>query len=87
MAQLKGQPTEDEFERLGKLCEIPVLQLLKRNEDCHEVDLARLMMSNSKSHYQIADVEKAADLINKCIKWVPEDRITAHAAKMHPFFS
>jgi serine/threonine protein kinase len=28
MAQLKGMPTEDEFTRLGKLCEIPVLQLL-----------------------------------------------------------
>jgi hypothetical protein len=57
MAQLKGAPTADEFERLGKLCEIPVLQLLKRNEDCYEVDLSRLMMSNSKSAYQQTDID------------------------------
>ena len=51
MAQVKGMPTVDEFARLNKLCEIPVLQLLQRNEDCFEVDLAKLMMSNSKSLY------------------------------------
>lgn len=87
MAQLKGMPTEDEFARLNKLCEIPVLQLLQRNEDSYEVDLSRLMMSNSKSSYIQSDIEKAADLIKKCIKWVPEDRISAKDACNHPFFS
>lgn len=80
-------PTEDEFARLGKLCEIPVLQLLQRNEDCFEVDLAKLMMSNAKSQYAASDIEKAADLIKKCLKWVPEDRITAKDARSHPFFA
>lgn len=85
MAMLKGVPNEDEFARLGKLCEIPVLQLLKRTEDCYEVDLARLMMSNSKSFYDSADIEKAAELIRLCLKWVPEDRITARDAMNHAF--
>jgi serine/threonine protein kinase len=86
MAQIKGNPTEDEFARLSKLCEIPVLQLLQRNEDCYEIDLAKLMMSNSKSSYIQSDIEKAADLIKKCLRWVPEDRITAKDARLHPFF-
>jgi serine/threonine protein kinase len=63
MAQLKGNPTEDEFARLSKLCELPVLQLLQRNEDCYETDLVKLMISNSKSSYIQSDIEKAADLI------------------------
>ena len=86
MAMLKGAPTEDEFARLGKLCEIPVLQLLKRTDEYYEVDLARLMMSNSKSCYDPGDIEKAADLIRKCLKWVPEDRISAREAMSHSFF-
>jgi serine/threonine protein kinase len=63
MAQLKGMPTEDEFARLSKLCEIPVAQLLQRNEDCVEVDLAKLMMCNPENPYSQNDIEKAADLI------------------------
>ena len=80
-------PTDDEFARLSKLCEIPVLQLLKRNEDCVELDLAKLMMSNPKSSYIQSDIEKAADLIEKCLRWMPEDRIKAKDALSHPFFS
>jgi glycogen synthase kinase 3 beta len=87
MAQIKGMPTDDEFARLSKLCEIPVLQLLKRNEDCVELDLAKLMMSNPKSSYIQSDIEKAADLIEKCLRWMPEDRIKAKDALSHPFFS
>jgi len=45
------------------------------------------MMSNSKSSYIQSDIEKAADLIKKCLRWVPEDRITAKDARLHPFFS
>lgn len=44
MAQLRGLPTDEEFERLGKICEAPVLSLLKRSDDAGEVDLRRLLV-------------------------------------------
>lgn len=87
MAQLKGVPSETEFARLSKLCEIPVLQLLRRAEDVSEVDLASLMVSNSTNKYSATDIKQAADLINKCLMWVPEDRVTASQAMQHPFFT
>jgi len=51
------------------------------------VDLAALMMSNSKNKYSTSDIKQAADLINKCLKWVPEDRVTASQAMHHPFLA
>jgi len=79
-------PTHEELKQLEKICEQPVIQLLKRNQDFGEVDIAVLMTKNSKSPYQETDIKHAADLINKCLKWVPGDRISAANALKHPFF-
>lgn len=86
MAQLKGMPTQEEMKELGKICEAPVITLLKRNQNYGEVDLARLMMANTKSNYKQSDVQNAADLVTKCIKWVPKHRISAADCLNHPFF-
>lgn len=86
MAQLRGLPTDEEFQRLAKICEAPVLTLLKRTEDFGEIDLSKLLKNNSKQQYSDHDIELAADLIVKCLKWVPEDRISALNAISHPFF-
>lgn len=79
-------PTNEELKQLEKICEQPVIQLLKRNQNFGEVDIAVLMTKNSKSPYEEADIKNAADLINKCLKWVPSERITAAGALNHSFF-
>ena len=85
-AQIKGMPSPKEIQQLEKICEQPVIQLLKRNQDFGAVDLAVLMTKNSKSPYEETDIKHAADLISKCLMWVPADRISAAKALSHPFF-
>ena len=43
--------SKEELKKLEKICEQPVIQLLKRNQDFGEVDLVLLMNKNSKSPY------------------------------------
>ena len=62
---------------LSKICEAPVIQLLKRNTNYGEVDLERLMGANTQSQYSKNDIKNAADLVSKCIQWVPKNRISA----------
>jgi len=85
-AQIKGMPDKREMAELGKICEAPVMQLFNRNEHFGEVDLVEIMMANSRSRYSREDIVQAADLIEKCLKWVPKERITATDALNHPFF-
>ena len=85
-AQIKGMPSPREISELEKICEAPVMQLLKRNHNFGPTDMAEIMLANSRSKYEREDIEKAADLIELCLKWVPSDRISAKAALSHPFF-
>jgi len=79
-------PTLQEMAELEKICEAPVMQLLKKNNDFGAVDLVELMMSNSRSSYTREDIEQAANLIEQCLKWVPKDRVSAANALCHSFF-
>jgi len=45
------------------------------------------MMSNSRGRYEQEDLQGAADLIERCIRWVPKDRISAADALDHPFLA
>lgn len=56
-AQIKGMPTHEELKQLEKICEQPVIQLLKRNQDFGEVDIAVLLSKNSKSPYEETDIK------------------------------
>ena len=85
-AQIKGMPNPKEMAELEKICEAPVMQLLKRNKDFGPTDLVEIMMSNSRNRYDRADMIQAADLIEKCLKWVPNQRISAIDALSHTFF-
>ena len=62
-AQIKGMPSQREMAELEKICEAPVMQLLKRNQDFGQTDLVEIMMSNSRSRYTRDEIVLAADLI------------------------
>lgn len=68
-------PNESELQRLAQMCEAPAIQLFKRNKHLGEVDLVKLIQSNPNNGYTKEDVVHGADLIKKCLKWVPADRI------------
>ena len=74
------------MDELNKICEAPVMQLFRRNQDFGQTDLVEIMMSNSRSRYSREDIVQAADLIEKCLRWVPKERISAQDALSHPFF-
>jgi hypothetical protein len=42
--------------------------------------MVKLMTAYPVSGYSIEDVNLAADLVKKCLKWVPSERITAEMA-------
>ena len=85
MAQIKGMPNTAEMTELSKICEAPVMQLFKKNQDFGRTDLVQIMLSNSRSQYQSQDIKMAVDLIDLCLKWAPCHRISAHDALNHPF--
>lgn len=63
-----------------------MIQLLKRNHDFGEVDMERLLSANSRNLYKTSDIRNCCDLLKKCLKWVPKDRISAAEVLKHPFF-
>ena len=56
--------TQAEIAELEKICEAPVMQLLKRNKDFGEVNLVEIMSCNSRARYSLDDLTEAAALID-----------------------
>jgi serine/threonine protein kinase len=79
-------PSDTEMERLSTMCEAPVIQLFKRNANCRPVDISRLLTAYDKNFYDAEDIKNATDLIQKCLRWVPADRISSAEAVEHPLF-
>jgi len=66
-----------------------VIQIIKKFKGCQEttpVNFTRLILAASPT-YNPTDVFQAADLIQKCLKWVPSDRTNADACINHPFLA
>ena len=40
-----------------------------------------------KEYYGAEEVEKAADLVIKMLKWVPSERLSAQECMQHPFLA
>ena len=80
-------PTPTEVRSLKKLVELPVLGLLLKSTNHGQVDIASLLMKQYSSFDTEADIMQAADLINQCLSWVPEDRIKASDALCHKFLA
>ena len=56
-------PSSDEMSELERICEMPTLQLLKRNKDYGRTDLVEILKSNARNRYSHTDIVQAADLI------------------------
>ena len=85
--QIKGMPTPIEVRSLKKIIELPVVGLLLKSTNHGQVDIASLLMKQYNSFNSETDIMQAADLINQCLSWVPEDRIKASDALCHKFLA
>ena len=88
---LKGMSAKDQFQKISE--EIGVPNEEKLNKYPKQVgDLIRMIMKKKKISNifeklkgKISDQE--LDLLKRMLEFFPEDRITAHEALNHPFFS
>jgi serine/threonine protein kinase len=80
-----GSPTERDLAKLSEIVEDRVLKIVKKASSLQPIDLRKLFSANGA--YQAEDVEAAANLIQRMLRWVPSDRISAEDAMMHPFLA
>ena len=59
-----------------------VLQVVKKAASLQAIPFEKLF---NKERYGTTDVQDAADLVSRMLRWVPSDRISAKDAMMHPF--
>ena len=93
MQQILGPPTDKELQFYQEhLLSDSVNDLFKRscnlekNDALSIFDLLRSSTAFLKTEfYKESDLQDAADLIGKCLKWVPSDRISAEEAMNHKF--
>ena len=71
--QILGQPSPKEHADLSKICDAGTMNLLERCGEAGLVDLERLVADKRPGD----EVREVADLIVRCLKWVPSDRISA----------
>ena len=79
-----GTPTDEELRKLSEIVEERVLSIVKKATILPKMNLTLLF---SKAKYGEEEVKLAADLVNKMLRWVPSDRISAQEAMNHPFLS
>lgn len=93
MQQILGPPNDDEVMYYQRyLIEQNINELFKRCcqlEKNQKLSIFTMLKSTPAfMKHQIwseSDLKDAADLIEKCLKWVPKDRITAEQAGQHKF--
>ena len=78
-----GKPENSYFERF-KLPADMTKYFTNHLEKWAKQDLNPIL--NESGHYEERDIELAADLINKCLVYEWENRVTAEQALQHPFF-
>ena len=79
-----GSPTDSDFEKLTELVEPKVLNLLKKATMVPKLDLPKVF---KKEWYGDEEVKMAADLVDKMLRWVPAERVSAMDAMNHSFLA
>lgn len=95
MQQILGPPTDQEIGYYKqKLIEHNVFELFQRCtqlERNSKIDILTMLKTSpgfvKHGLYQEKDLKEAAQLIESCLRWIPEHRITAEQAIKHPFCS
>lgn len=73
-----GSPTKEEFDTFAT--KVPFDKKIFDEFQSYERQDLRKMF------YYIKDIDNLMDLICKCLKYIPESRISAEEALNHPFF-
>jgi serine/threonine protein kinase len=79
-----GSPTDSELHKLSAYVDENCIKILKRSVQTKPLDLRTLLAPH---WYSKSDVEQAADLLSHMLKWVPNQRISAADAMLHPFLA
>lgn len=69
--------------RMSELIPKPVIDLVHKLDDMPRVEFSKIIPSD----YDKRDIEQAADLMDKMLKWVPKERCSCKEALAHPFFN
>ena len=69
---------------LSLLVEEKVLSIVRKATVLPRIDLRLLF---NKSIYGVEQVDLAADLVHRMLRWVPGDRLSAAEAMAHPFLA
>lgn len=79
---LLGKPEKKYFDRFSLTADVKNFFL--NFEEVKKYDLRKII--NTNGIYSAQDIELANDLIEKCLLWDWNSRITAEEAVNHPFF-
>jgi len=96
MQQILGAPDEYTIETIEKEMQVEknVMELFRKCcnlEKNQKLDLLQMFKScraySEHNFYTEKDLMEAAKLIEKCLMWLPRDRLTAADAMQHKFFA
>lgn len=82
-AVILGTPTEEDYKNLSDLVEPKALSILRKATVIPKLDITKIIRKDWYGEEE--EVIMAADLIDKMLRWVPSDRISAKAGLDHPF--
>ena len=78
-----GLPSKETMLRMSKQIANNTVELVHKLDDMPKKSFQQILPFKD---YSKKDIEESADLIQKLLKWVPQDRISCEEALRHPFF-
>jgi len=78
-----GLPSKETMLRMSKQITNNTVELVHKLDDMPQKNFQHILPYKD---YQKKEIEEAADLIQKMLKWVPQERISCEEALKHPFF-
>jgi len=75
-----GHPQPKVLHYLSNVCEAYTQEIFAHTKDFQAQKLSDYLQMRRTADFTQAEIQKAADLIEKCLSWDPRDRISAEAA-------
>lgn len=76
-------PTREQLKGMSKQMTDQTIELVHKLDDIKKREFKTIIPQQA---YDVVDVRRAADLLDKLLDWVPSKRISCEAALKHPFF-